>query len=103
MATADEIPPKEKFKLRQNPLIDIHTHMYPPPYISILKSRTTVPYIRSTSTNPDDLRLIILPGEELGRPVGPSYWDVQEKLSFMDQHSIDVSVVSLANPWLDFI
>jgi predicted TIM-barrel fold metal-dependent hydrolase len=103
MADQKESTQKEQFILRQNPLIDIHTHMYPPPYISILKSRTTVPYIRTTSTKPDDLRLIILPGEELGRPVGPSYWDVQEKLAFMNQHDIDVSVLSLANPWLDFI
>ena len=62
MATQGDGTQKKQFVLRQNPLIDIHTHMYPPPYISILKSRTTVPYIRSTSANPDDLRLIILPG-----------------------------------------
>jgi aminocarboxymuconate-semialdehyde decarboxylase len=86
-------------------VVDVHTHMYPPPYIDLLKSRNTVPYIRASkdSQNQEDLRLIILPGEELGRPVGPSYWDVSEKLSFMKQHKINVSVVSLANPWLDFI
>jgi aminocarboxymuconate-semialdehyde decarboxylase len=107
MASQEKSSENENFTLPQNPLIDIHTHMYPPPYINLLKSRTTVPYIRasssSTPSNPLDLRLIILPGEELGRPVGPSYWDVREKLAFMTQHAIDVSVVSLANPWLDFV
>jgi len=38
-----------------------------------------------------------------GRPVGPQYWDRAEKIKFMDTHGIDVSVVSLANPWLDFL
>lgn len=83
--------------------VDIHSHMYPEPYINLLRERTTVPFIRASSTDPNDLRLIILPGEETGRPVGPSYWDVSEKLAFMDLHQISKSVVSLANPWLDFI
>ncbi|KAF2670545.1 amidohydrolase 2 [Microthyrium microscopicum] len=83
-------------------VVDIHTHMYPPPYITLLRSRTTVPYIRDI---PDlGPRLIILPDEvATGRPIGPAYWDVGEKLKFMDTHDINTSVVSLANPWLDFI
>jgi aminocarboxymuconate-semialdehyde decarboxylase len=91
-------------------VVDIHTHMYPPPYVDLLKSRTQVPYIRSFD-DPNNLRLIILPGEDSastlstsrGRPVGPSYWDIEEKIKFMDQHDIGVSVISLANPWLDFV
>jgi len=55
--------------------------------------------------------MVILPGEDdantpstaRGRPVGPEYWDIAEKIAFMDTHSIDVSVISLANPWLDFL
>ncbi|KAI0048037.1 amidohydrolase 2 [Auriscalpium vulgare] len=31
------------------------------------------------------------------------YWDREEKLKFMDRHGIDVSFVSSANPWLDFL
>lgn len=88
-------------------VVDIHTHVYPPSYIALLRSRTTVPLIRSFPDVGD--RLIILPGEledmapTRGRPVGPSYWDVNEKLLFMDNHGIDTSVISLANPWLDFL
>jgi aminocarboxymuconate-semialdehyde decarboxylase len=93
------------------PVVDIHTHMYPPPYIGLLKSRHSVPYIRSFSDDPSDLRLVILPGEDSpanpstsrGRPVGPEYWDVENKIAFMDQHGISTSVLSLANPWLDFV
>lgn len=29
------------------PIVDIHTHIYPPSYISLLQSRTTIPYILS--------------------------------------------------------
>ncbi|KAI9834902.1 MAG: hypothetical protein M1838_005453 [Thelocarpon superellum] len=87
------------------PVVDIHTHVYPPSYMRILESRSEVPYVRSS-------RLIILPGEDElckngaaqpGRPVGPDYYDISKKLAFMDQHGIDVSVISLANPWLDFL
>jgi len=51
---------------------------------------------------------VILPAEDTsstsrGRPVGPEYYSITEKISFMDTHSIDISVISLANPWLDWV
>lgn len=89
------------------PIVDIHTHVYPPSYINLLKARSTIPYIRSFPPSPD-LRLVILPAEDTastsrGRPVGPAYYDITEKIMFMDKHSIDISVISLANPWLDWV
>ncbi|KAF9006549.1 hypothetical protein BDQ17DRAFT_1398729 [Cyathus striatus] len=87
-------------------LVDVHTHVYLPRYASLLRSRSSVPFIRS-NTRPDgtsDERLLILDHEPSGgRPVGSQYWDREEKLKFMDKHGIDVSVVSTANPWLDFL
>lgn len=88
-------------------LVDIHTHLYPPSLTSILRQRQTIPYIRSFPDTGD--RLIILPTEEQdpstsrGRPLGPEYHDISHKLAFMDKHGIDVSVLSLANPWLDWV
>ncbi|KAF8812273.1 amidohydrolase 2 [Phlegmacium glaucopus] len=83
-------------------LVDIHTHIYLPRYAALLRSRTSVPFIRST--NPTDERLLILDHEPSGgRPVNSQYWDREQKLKFMDRHGIDVSVVSTANPWLDFL
>jgi len=79
------------------PIVDVHTHVYPPSYISLLSSRTTNPRIRAPN------ELLILPGEEHGRPVGPEYSNIQLKIDFMDQHGIDISIISLANPWLDFV
>ena len=90
-------------------VVDIHTHIYPPSYIQLLKSRQTLPYIRTFADHPNSPRLIILPGENegpstsRGRPVGPEYWDIGAKLAFMDAHGIATSVISLANPWLDFL
>ncbi|RPB15948.1 2-amino-3-carboxymuconate-6-semialdehyde decarboxylase [Morchella conica CCBAS932] len=90
-------------------IVDIHTHVYPPAYMDLLRSRDTVPYVRTFPPSTEE-RLIILPGEDSsnsstarGRPIGPEYYDFSYKIAFMDQHKIDISVVSLANPWLDFL
>ncbi|KAF8421104.1 hypothetical protein EV426DRAFT_229814 [Tirmania nivea] len=91
-------------------IVDIHTHVYTPLFMKILRSRDAVPYVRSFSPDTVD-RLIILPGEDSpdtpatsrGRPIGPDYYDISKKIEFMDTHDIDISVISLANPWLDFL
>lgn len=69
-----------------------------------------MPYVRSfpDSPNPKQERLVILPAEDTastsrGRPIGSEYYDVEEKIAFMDTHGIDISVLSLANPWLDWL
>ncbi|MCJ1401610.1 hypothetical protein MMC11_004826 [Xylographa trunciseda] len=97
-------------------LVDIHTHIYPPSYIALLSARTTTPYIAQppplTPTSPlPPPRLIILPSDDdpslppsaRGRPIDESYSSINVKLSFMAQHSIATSIISLANPWLDFL
>ncbi|KAF8870003.1 hypothetical protein CPB85DRAFT_772327 [Mucidula mucida] len=85
-----------------SPLVDIHTHLYLPRYAAWLRSRSTAPKIM-TLPNGDE-RLLILENEPSGgRPVGPQYWAREDKLEFMDRHGIDISFVSTANPWLDFL
>jgi hypothetical protein len=76
-------------------LVDVHTHVYLPRYTALLRSRTSVPRILSSSRDgKTDDRLLILDHEPSGgRPVGPQYWDRDEKLKFMDRHGIDLSVV----------
>ncbi|OAA66021.1 uracil-5-carboxylate decarboxylase [Niveomyces insectorum RCEF 264] len=115
----------------KTPVVDIHTHMYPPEYIKLLESRSSIPMVRSFP-GADDPRLLLLstemdsvrpaettladgdtrgtekdtPGAAAhlpGRPLTRHYSSVAQKLHFMDTHGIDVSVVSLANPWLDFV
>ncbi|KAK8088737.1 Amidohydrolase [Apiospora hydei] len=102
-------------------VVDIHTHMYPPAYVQLLESRQTIPLIRRFA-GAKDPRYIILPAEAEslekisqageaatattqlpGRPVTSHYSSLQQKIHFMDTHKIDISVISLANPWLDFV
>ncbi len=88
------------------PLIDVHTHMYLPRYVALLRERRQIPRIVSREKGD---RLIILPDEDAdtstsaGRPIGSEFHDVKRKLAFMDRHGIAVSVVSSANPWIDFV
>ena len=86
--------------------IDIHSHVYPGRYVAILKARDAVPRI---VTRDGQDRMLILPGEDadgstaVGRPICSEYWDTARKLAYMNRHGIAVSVVSPANPWLDFL
>ena len=92
-------------------VVDIHTHIYPPTYLSLLRSRKTVPYLLDLPDKTLPPRLIILPSdddpslppESRGRPIDVSYSSIEEKLKFMANHHINTSVISLANPWLDFL
>ncbi|KAK5652483.1 hypothetical protein OQA88_10385 [Cercophora sp. LCS_1] len=98
-------------------VVDIHTHMYPPAYIKILESRTTIPLVR-TFPGSSDPRLVLLSAEEPlleaaskeekpsilpGRPLTKHYASLDQKIHFMDTHGVTTSIISLANPWLDFL
>ncbi|GAA5866327.1 hypothetical protein JCM1840_004087 [Sporobolomyces johnsonii] len=88
-------------------LVDVHSHVYPPSYMELMRKRAQTPKIIKGVDGGE--RVVLLKEEEgkgansKGRPVGPQYWDRDEKIKFMDTHGIDVTVVSLANPWLDFL
>ncbi|RAH70295.1 amidohydrolase family protein [Aspergillus aculeatinus CBS 121060] len=92
-------------------IVDIHTHVYPPAYMQMLRARKTVPYVHDPAAANAPPRLIILssdddasiPLDQRGRPVDASYSDIEVKLAFMRRHGINSSVISLANPWLDFL
>ncbi|KZT72552.1 amidohydrolase 2 [Daedalea quercina L-15889] len=91
-------------------LVDVHTHVYLPRYVSFLRSRNSVPRIftRGTPDGSTEERLLILDAEPSGgRPMGPQYYERDLKLKFMEKHGIDISIVRLvliaSNPWLDFL
>ena len=94
------------FSTFPTPCIDVHTHMYLPKYMDIMRKRTDVPKVLTIEGND---RLVILPGEDdeittsTGRPIGKEYYSVDAKLAYMNNHNISHSVISLANPWLDFL
>jgi aminocarboxymuconate-semialdehyde decarboxylase len=81
----------------KSPVVDIHSHLYPASWISFLRSRDTTPYIDTEANT-----LVNRPGVT-GKPLLANLYDVSTKIQFMDQHGIDISVLSLGNPWLDFL
>ncbi|KAJ5633119.1 uracil-5-carboxylate decarboxylase [Penicillium lividum] len=95
-------------------VVDIHTHMYPSTYIKLLESRDSIPLIRRFP-GVKDPRYVILDAEAKlldaqdgdsqlpGRPITSHYSSLKQKIQFMNTHKIDISVISLANPWLDFV
>lgn len=86
--------------------IDVHTHIYLPTYVDMLRTRSAVPRVVDRNGLS---RLLILPGKDeedspvAGRPFGREYFDIAGKIRFMDNHGIALSVLSLANPWVDFL
>ena len=86
--------------------IDVHTHIYLPTYVDMLRTRGAVPRVVDRNGLS---RLLILPGKDeedspdAGRPFGREYFDIAGKIHFMDKHGIALSVLSLANPWVDFL
>lgn len=84
-------------------IIDIHTHFYPRRYLDRLRQNTLPPRLLA---GPEGEHFIIFADETgagAGRPIGPAYSNVAAKLAYMDQHGIDRSVISLGNPWVDFM
>ncbi|KAH7069460.1 hypothetical protein FB567DRAFT_224438 [Paraphoma chrysanthemicola] len=81
----------------KTPVVDIHSHIFSNTWIYLLQSRTTPPYIDPTANT-----LVNRPGVP-GKPLLANLYDVATKIKFMDQHGIDVSILSLGNPWLDFL
>ncbi|KAL1844647.1 hypothetical protein VTK73DRAFT_2102 [Phialemonium thermophilum] len=79
-------------------VVDIHSHVYPQSYLSLLRDRTQPPYIQSNRL----INRASASGAGGGKPLTPEFSSVASKLEFMDAHRIDVSILSLGNPWLDF-
>jgi predicted TIM-barrel fold metal-dependent hydrolase len=81
-------------------IVDSHSHLYPRPYIELLRSRTEIPRIDERD---GASTFIIFPEEAYGggRLMDTTMWSVEEKLAAMDRGGFDRSVVSLGNPWLD--
>ena len=84
-------------------LIDIHSHLYTPGYLDLLRGRDRYPRV---ATVDGEERFIIFPEEDqpgrpTGRPIGESFWSIDAKLAYMDEVGIAQTVLSLGNPWLD--
>lgn len=78
-------------------VVDVHSHLYPTFYLDLLRTRTEAPYIK------DDKLINRASAAGAGKPLVPVLWEISTKIEFMDAHGIDISILSLGNPWLDFL
>ncbi|ETS85665.1 hypothetical protein PFICI_03690 [Pestalotiopsis fici W106-1] len=78
-------------------VVDVHSHLYPTFYLDLLKTRTEAPYVK------DNKLVNRASAAGAGKPILPILHDVGTKIAFMDAHGIDVSVLSIGNPWLDWL
>ncbi len=88
--------------------VDIHTHFYPRPYIERLKQQQGIPRVEERAGQEF---FVIFSSEEAsrdsrssaGRPLNLSFSDIDVKLAWMRTHNIEHSIISLGNPWFDFL
>lgn len=81
-------------------LVDVHSHVYTPRLVELLRKRSSPPCISSTDGQ-ETLRTSRDNGEGKGSAFGPQFWQRSSKVAFMDRHRIDASIVSVADPCLD--
>lgn len=85
--------------------VDVHTHIYPREYVDRLRQQTGVPRVDVSGSKE---YFVIFAVEDTGsgprgRPIDASYSTIEAKLAWMTEHQIVHSVVSLGNPWYDFL
>ena len=89
------------------PVIDVHTHLLPPRYLELLRSRSEPPMIAGREAGEFLVHLPLPftgpPANAPGMPLTDNFWSPEAKLAFMAQAGIDISLLSLGNPWLDFV
>ncbi len=76
--------------------IDFHSHIFTSEYAKHLKNRKKFPYLQEIGGIPTVVRS---PTSHV--QLSKAFFDPQIHLSDMDRHGIDVSVLSLPNPWVD--
>ncbi len=89
-----------KSVFRFSKCIDLHSHLYYPKYMEILRNRCEIPLVTQ------DNRLVILPNEtSIGRPIGEEYTAIDVKLKFMQIHGYNIKSILIMFFYitLDFI
>jgi predicted TIM-barrel fold metal-dependent hydrolase len=89
--------------------IDVHTHIYVRTYIDLLKQHIEIPKI--IGEKPNEKFVIFEPSivttsgkiEDAGVPIGADFWSIEKKLEFMERYGIEISLLSIGNPWLSFL
>jgi aminocarboxymuconate-semialdehyde decarboxylase len=85
-------------------IVDVHTHFYPRDYLDRLAERREIPKVVRDANG--DHFVIFADEENVAggtRPIGEHFVRLEKKLAFMDEHGIDRAVISIGNPWVDFL
>ena len=82
-------------------IVDIHSHLYPRCYLDDLRRATRPPRVVEAAGQE---RLVLYADQETaegvrGARLGPAFYDPAARLAAMDRAGVDVSVLSLGNPW----
>ena len=86
-------------------LIDAHSHIYPPSYLAFLRSLDQPPHLVTR----DGVERFVMYASQAASPqakgarVTREISSIDAKLEYMQQHGIDRSILSLGNPWFDFL
>ena len=86
-------------------LIDAHSHIYPPSYLAFLRSLDQPPHL---VTRDGVERFVMYAGQAAspqakGARVTREFSGIDAKLEYMQQYGVDRSILSLGNPWFDFL
>jgi aminocarboxymuconate-semialdehyde decarboxylase len=84
-------------------IVDIHSHLYPQRYLDDLRRATRPPRVVAAAGQE---WLVLYPDQETaegvrGARLGPAFYDPSARLAAMDRAGVDVSVLSLGNPWFE--
>ena len=82
-------------------IVDIHSHLYPQCYLDDLRRATSPPRVVEDAGQE---WLVLYADQETakgarGARLGPAFYDPAARLAAMDRAGVDVSVLSLGNPW----
>lgn len=82
-------------------VVDIHSHIYPEWFVDRFRDRTDVPRVVQVDGGDRFLLFETESGQSSGPLLTEEYTTIEAKLHFMERNGIDVSVVSLGNPWFE--
>jgi len=78
-------------------IVDFHTHWMTKAYFNVLEKRQAVPRIERVHGK------ITVPQRGFWNPLTPNFFDMNIRLHEMENSGVDLQVVSLTNPWVDFL
>src|SRR5437868_8056838 len=86
-------------------VIDVHSHIYPRSYLDRLRTAQRPPRVVERSGQEYLDIFPAAPGstDAPPRPLSNAFWSLDAKVAFMDEWRIAHAVLSVGNPWVDWM